>query len=477
MEPTSQPDIVTWAEGSQDSPGRFWVPELGHTVELGLYQRRVLAEIFRPADDGSLRYSTIVWSDVKKSIKSTIGAAVCLWWADTHPWASVRIIANDLKQADSREGEYIRRAIELNPKYFTEQRRAHIKPSGCSVELGNHSTIEAVPLDPTGEAGGGDDVVLFTELWGARNDAAKRMWTEVTLSPLKFGKSFRWVETYAGFTGASPILEQLYEQGVKKGRRISDDLEMYVNDAARLFVFWNTQPGLLPWLTPEYYAQEAATLTESEFTRVHRNQWVRPEEAAIPPEWWAACLDRHPLRVDPSGKGEPTPLVIGVDASVSGDCTALSVVSRHPTLPGHICERHTRVWTPPPGGKMDYDATLTPEVERLVRTFNVVAIDYDPYQLHLWATQLSARLNVWCREFPQGTDRLIADKGLYDLIRDRKLHQSGNETLAAHVGNANAKTEGDGDSKFRFVKRTPQGHIDGCVALSMAAAECLRLNL
>lgn len=469
-----QTDLIPWIEA------RFRIPETAdHRFTLAPYQTACLTEAL--ARDGDiLRYSTVVWSDIKKSIKSCIAAAVALWWADTHPWASIKIVANDLKQADSREAYYIRRAIDLNRDYFLGERGVKVKPSGYSVDLPlAKSRIEAIAIDPAGEAGGNDDLMIYTELWAWRHEAARRMWTETTLSPTKYGQSMRWVETYAGFTGQSPVLEELYKQAVKEEQRCHlegapDDLETYRN--GRLFCLWNTQPRL-PWQTAEYYAQEAVSLIPNEFERIHRNHMVRPEEAAIPPEWWEACLDRHPLRVDPSGKGEPTPLVIGVDASVSGDCTALSVASRHPSLPGHICERHTRVWTPPPGGKMDYDATLTPEIERLVKTFNVVAIDYDPYQLHLWATQIRARLGVWCREFPQGTDRLIADKGLYDLIRDRKLHQSGNETLATHISNCNAKTEGDGDSKFRFVKRTPQGHIDGAVSLSMAASECLRLNL
>jgi len=63
------------------------------------------------------------------------------------------------------------------------------------------------------------------------------------------------------------ILESLYEQGVKQGRQLDlsfdghdlHNLEVYSNDAARLFVLWNTLPRL-QWLTTEYYAQESSTL-------------------------------------------------------------------------------------------------------------------------------------------------------------------------------------------------------------------------
>ncbi len=473
--PTPLLGAADWAERY------FAIPELqGQPIQIAEYQRRALDEALTTEPNGLHRYSTVVWSDIKKSIKSCIAAAVILWWADTHEWASIKIVANDLKQADSREAFYARRAIELNKDYFLGQREVKVKPSGYTIEFPHtHSRIEAIPIDPAGEAGGNDDLVVYTEMWAWKHEAAKRMWSETTLSPTKFGKSLRWVETYAGFTGESPVLEALYKQGVKSGRRLDDDIEMYANDAARLFALWNTKPRL-SWQTNEYYQQEAAVLAPTEFLRMHRNTWVASEAEAIPQAWWDACFDRRPLRVDEKGRGERTPLVVGVDASVSGDCTALSVVSRHPTLAGEVCERCTRIWRPPAGGKMDYDATLTAELERMVMAgFNIVEVAYDPYQLHHWSNQIrnNPKLNLWMREFPQGPDRLKADKSLYDLVRDRKLHHSGNEELREHVGHANAKTETDADSKMRFVKRNETARIDGLIALSMAAFEVLRLNV
>lgn len=451
----------------------FWVPELQAPMTLAPYQQAVLRQALTPGADGLLPYSTILWGDLKKSIKSSICAAVCLWWADTHPWSTIRIVANDLKQADSREAEYIRRAITLNPSYFVEQRGARV--TGYTVTLANNSRIEAVPIDPGGEAGGGDDIIVFTELWAAKSRAAQAMWTETTLSPLKFGKSMRWVETYAGFTGESPLLEPLYRVGVEQGERIAvpgmPDLELYHNPSARLLALWNTVPRL-EWQTPEYYAQEAAALTESEFLRVHRNMWQSSVQSFVPVEWWDACEDH--LRPPPASRA---PVVVGVDASVSGDCTALSCVCRHPEHKDQIIEFHTMVWVPPAGGKMDYASTLTPEIRRICAEYNVVEVAFDPYQLHQWAVDLRNEGVGHFREFAQGGDRLLADKGLYDLIRDRKLHHSGNPTLRDHIQNANAKTQADEDSKLRLVKRNDSTKIDGAVALSMSAYECLRLML
>lgn len=465
------PDIVTWAEE------HFWIPELNGPIQIAPYQAACFREALAIDADGQFRYSTVIWSDIKKSIKSTLAAALILWWADTHQWASIKIIGNDLKQADSREAFYARRAIELNKDYFQGQRQVRMKPSGYLIEFPlTHSRIEAIPIDPGGEAGGNDDLVVYTELWAWKHEAAKRMWTESTLSPTKFGHSLRWVETYAGFTGESPILEGLYEQGVKSGERLNlgiDDLEVFANRPARLFALWNTKPRLA-WQIPAYYAQEAATLTENEFQRVHRNAWVGSTAEAIPEAWWDACPDALPLAPD----DKTTPLVIAVDASVSGDCTAINVVSRHPTMPGHVVQRGCQVWAPPVGGKMDYGATLSPAVDWWVEHHNVVEVAFDPYQLHHWANQQRQKPRTsWYREFAQGPERLKADKQLVDLVRERKLHHLGNADQREHIGNCAAKIPTEEPNKLRLVKKADSKKIDLAVTLSMAAAECLRLNL
>ena len=439
----------------------FFIPELNGPIQLHPYQQTVLREAYRtdPAT-GHYVYSVVVWSDIKKSAKSSIAAAVALERARQLHYGSVKIVANDLKQADSRVAFYARRAIELNKAYFQDWK---VKPSGYQIATPNHTTIEAIPVDPKGEAGGNDDLIIFSELWAANQTAAQRMWTEMTLSPTKYGFSQRWVETYAGFSGESPLLEQLYETGVKDGRQLDlgiPGLEVYANDAARLLILWNTRPQL-PWQTADYYAQEAAVLTPGEFQRVHRNQWVTSENVFVPGEWWDAC--KGDCAVD-------APVIIGMDAAVSGDCFAIVGVSR---IGEQVYVRFAQTWKPPKGGQIDF-AQPEAYLRDIVTRFNVLQIAYDPYQLHDMATRLRREGIGWIREFAQGQDRLIADKQLYDAIRDRRITHDGNPDLREHVRNANAKTEGD---KLRIVKRSELLKIDAAVALSMAHSEARRLNV
>jgi len=272
---------------------------------LFTHQIAALNEALSVDDNGLLKYDLVLWSDIKKSAKSTIAGAVVLWRCVHTKKGKFRIVANDLKQAASRVFEAITMCLALNPrlgKQFTATKYmlTHI-PTG--------STIEAVPVDPKGEAGGGDDMVEFTELHSADNEAARKMWTETTLSPLKFGKSQRWVDTYAGFSGESPILEPMYQDLVQPQNCLPDtEYPFYVS--GRSFCMWNTTPRL-PWQTEIYYASEARTLLPNEYRRVHKNEWTSSVQSFIQIEWWDACkVDKLPEL----GNNE---IVVSMDAAVA----------------------------------------------------------------------------------------------------------------------------------------------------------------
>lgn len=437
-------DPVAWIERE------FFIPETMEAIKLEPYQRQVIMEALA-RDDGLLRYSLVLYSDLKKSAKSTIAAAVVLFLAWHNPWETCRVVGNDLKQADSRTFFYIRRAIELNPRL-----KPLVTVKNYKLTLPNHTSIEAIAVDPKGEAGGGDLIVCFTELWAAKNEAAKTLWTETTLSPLKFGRSMRWCESYAGFEGESPILEQLYESGVHEGRRIDDDLELYVNDDARMLTLWNTKPRCT-WQTDDYYRQEEAILTPAEFRRVHRNEWAVSENAFVPPGWWDSCYGDVSVCTNPC--------VTALDAAVTDDSFAAVTTSR---IDGKIYVMEVRVWYPPPNGKIDFAEVerylLDLSKRRVIREFA-----YDKMQLEQLAQRLYGKAGYF-REFSQGADRLVADKGLYDLIRDNLIVHANDPELNAHIANANAALEGD---KLRIVKRKHEQKIDAAVALSMSAARTL----
>lgn len=455
----------------------FVIPETGTAIPLQPYQRAMLREAYRTDAQGEFVYSTVVWSDIKKSGKSTIAAAVALERARRIPWGSVKVVANDLKQADSRVAFYARRAVELNSHLASTVK---VKPSGYRMDFPNRATIEAIPVDPKGEAGGNDDLIIFSELWAANQKAALRMWTEMTLSPTKYGKSQRWVETYAGYSGESPLLEQLYEAGVKKGRQLDlsfadeegyhdlSDLEVFANDAARLLVLWNTRPRC-PWQTPEYYAQESATLVPNEFDRVHRNQWGSSTQAFVEPLWWHACQAAPDERQHFALK-RMDGIIIGMDAGVDDDCFGIVAVNRRGD---QVFVQYARKWDPPKGGKIQFGDEDTPdtpvcELYRLARTYNLLQVVYDPWQLEKLGQDMNNEGVAWFMPMAQ-TSRTIADKMLYDAIQQRRLVHQGHPDLTEHILNANRKPAQDG--RIRIIKRAQHLKIDLAVALAMALCQ------
>lgn len=431
-------------------------------MRLYEWQRKPLELALSRDKDGRYCYNTVLWSWPKKSAKSSVIAAVADYVAEHKPNASVKLIANDLRQADSRVGYYLREAIKLGQRNRKRQGIV-ITPSGYKITYPNGARVESVPIDPSGEAGGNDDLLVFSELWGWKNKAQEQMWAEMTISPTRYGQAQRWVDTYAGYKGGSPVLEPLYESAVIKGRKLPEETmggaEVYVNEAAKIMAVWVTK-HLFPWQTPSYYASESATLVPSEYARIHENQWVDALQAFIPIEWWQACKAQYQLE-----QGEQ--VIIGVDAASTSDCFAIVMVSRRDIdNQPHVYVHYCKVWYPPKGGEVNYEEPKQ-ELKRLINTYNVIEVSYDAHQLVNMMQQLRTEEYVNARKFNQNEDRLLADKRLYDMIRARTVHHNGDMQLMEHMSNAAAEIDKH-DSRLRIVKRQASLKIDSCVALSMA---------
>lgn len=452
----------------------FWVPELKGPILLAEYQQAALDQILSQDENGLWPYSLVLWGDIKKSIKSTIAAAVIMataWHVDD---AEIYIVANDMKQADSRVAHYFRRSLQLNPLLKDSHRQR-----GYRTTFGhNRSFVEAIPIDPSGEAGSNADLIVFSELWGAHQDAQNRMWTEMSLSPTKFGKSMVWVETYAGYRDISLLLYSLYEMGIKGAKVFPDkDWEMFHDLAGRMFTMWNTRPRL-PWQTKEYYQAEHVRLRdEQEFDRIHGNKWMSSTDTFLPEAVILSCYDPNLPPVD-----KTAPMIVALDAAVSNDTFAMVGVQRHPTIENHTRTAFVQVWKAPAGGKIDFVGTpdnMGPELrlEWLVENFNVAEATYDPSQLEDMAGRVNKKNRVWMKAFNQGEKRLMADSAIQKRFLGKMIHHSNEGDLVEHLKNADAQKELKEERTIRIVKKNPDRKIDAAVALSMADYENMRLNL
>jgi phage terminase large subunit-like protein len=478
LELSSWPDPADWIEE------HFYIPELKGPIQLEPYQRDALREALRRDDEGNFVYSTVIWSDVKKSAKSTICAAMVLYFALHTTWGEIYMIANDLKQADSRVAKYFRRALDLNPEF----KKAWSQRGYMMTMKETRTTVEAIPIDPSGEAGSNADLIQFSELWGAHESAKQKMFAEMTLSPTKHGQSLRWIESYAGYTDESELLYSLYDRGINNGEHVWPDRLYHSNlgepsvlnlkSEGRMLCLWNQEPRC-PWQTKEYYDEEEKLLLPSEFQRMHRNQWVTSVETFVPIEWWDDCKEEIP-EYDPK-----TPMIVSMDAGVSNDPFGMVMVCRDPNDNENVVLKYSKRWLPPKGGKLNFQGTPEnrgPELELLwlIENYNVVMVAYDPYQLEDMAGRIRRLRLTWMKDFDQGTRRLKSDSMLRNKIRGKTIiHNGEHEHVRQNILNANAKIQAEEleDRKIRIVKKTKDKKVDLTVALAMAVYECMRLNL
>lgn len=202
-------------------------------------------------------------------------------------------------------------------------------------------------------------------------------------------------------------------------------------------------------------------------------------------EMWDACkvsmlpLDRH------------TRVVLSMDAGESSDTFATVLISAHPTIPSGVAARYARAYVPD-GDVLDFDE-IEIDVRELGQSHAIQELVYDPFMLGQFIRRLQrpARLarkatpTVFvsypafpapCVPFPQGQARLESDKGLHDLVAERRFGHDGNAQLREHIDNANVKKSADG-RQWRIVKRRHALKIDLAVAAGMGAARAATLRL
>ncbi len=441
--------------------------ELGKPFRLLSHQRTILRRAFT-FRRGKLAFTTVVWSEIKKSGKTTIAAVMGLWWAYTQePPNEVFVMANDFDQAVSRVFTTMVNLIRQNPGL-----RESATIQRDRITLSNGTIIRALPSDYAGAAGSNHGLTIWEEIWGYDSERATRLWEELTPVATR-RNSIRFVATYAGFENESDLLQRLYRQGVGpeehpdgQGQRIHATLPVYANREAKLFVYWSHEPRM-PWQKAEYYREQRATLRPSQFLRLHENRWASTETAFITAEMWAACLDpdRRPLL---PGRRDAE-LYVGVDVATKHDSSAVVAVMRDRDQDGRdvVALAAHRIWRPTPTDPLDIEATVEAYLRELHHAYRVRAVLVDPYQMARSIQTLKAA-GLRVEEYPQTLDRLtVMGQAVYDLVQGRNLSVYAAADLREHALNAVVVESARG---WRIAKEKSSKKVDGLVALAMACA-------
>jgi phage terminase large subunit-like protein len=444
------------------------VEERGKPFRLVDHQRKILRLAFAFDRDGRLPWKTIVYSCLKKSGKTTINAAVTLWWAFTQdPPNQILVLANDRDQAEARVFKTIVELLKKNPEL---KKSAKIQKG--KILLSNGTEIVALASEYAGAAGSNHGLTSWDELWGYTSESATRFWEELTPVPT-LKNSIRFITTYAGFENESELLWKLYKQGVGpeehpdgQGTRLDPDLPIYANESARIFSYWDHEPRMR-WQTEEYYAEQRESLRPAQYQRLHENRWSTGSEVFITGELWDGCVNQklHPIApVADEGK-VGVPLFVGVDLGIKNDFSSVVAVKLvRKEQQSLITLVQHRVWKPRPGQPVDLNS-VKEYLRWLCKAFRVKQILVDPSQALQLIKDLKAE-GLPIEEFPQTVANVTQmGQALFNALQGRTLQMYLDHELRKQALNTVAV---EGPRGWKIDKAKQSGKIDAIVALSIA---------
>jgi phage terminase large subunit-like protein len=433
-------------------------PDTNKPFVLLKCERTFIANMFRLDADGKMLFPDLIYSAGKKTGKTTFGAILVITMIVLFGGRNAEgyCCANDYDQAEGRVFEMCKRIILATPFLKDEVKIT----AGRIVFIGTNSIITAIPSDAASAAGGAPTITVFDEIWGMRSERARRLRDEMVYTPTR-KVSCRLVVSYAGFSGESELLEELYHRGLALPE-IGPDLRA----GEGLLCFWTHTPQA-PWQDERWLAQMRRSLRPTQYLRMIENRFVGSESSFIPLEWWDACVDPELRSVVIE---RYLPVWIGVDASVKRDSTALVCVTWSAKDQQVRLVNHTII-KPTADNPIDFEATIEQVLLDWHKRFNIRGIFYDPYQM-VSSSQRLTRAGLPMVEFTQTVPNLTeAAQNLYDLIRGRNFKTYPNEETRLAVSRAVAIESSRG---WRIGKLNQQHHIDFVVALAMAALSAVK---
>ncbi|MBA7576165.1 hypothetical protein ES708_18002 [subsurface metagenome] len=154
---------------------------------------------------------------------------------------------------------------------------------------------------------------------------------------------------------------------------------------------------------------------------------------------------------------------VGIDASVSGDSTAVVAVTRKEDK---IILANYKKWQPSKKNPIDLEETVEKYIIDLYQAYDLQLAYYDPYQLHRSSTTLKKK-GIHMEELPQTVGNTIDfSQNLYDLIQFGNIVFYPSQEVRRHIKACQAKEMERG---YRIVKGSKSSKIDIAIALAMAS--------
>jgi len=409
---------------------------------------------------GILPYKTVIYSCPKKSGKTEVGALIAAWFATciSPDGDECLVIATNLDQAVDRVFRGVTDCFMRNPVL---RQGSVIQARG--IQTPRNVQIKAIPGSYAGAAGANMGLTTWDELWGLLTESQRRLYEELTPVPTRLN-SIRLITTYAGIVGESELLEDLYERGMA-GQCLDEDLNIWVNKQASVFMYWDHLPRM-PWQTEQYYmeALNEPGFRKTAFDRIHRNMWVLGEES-FPLDDFKSCIQPDGWSMFEANKpNKKTVLAVGVDASENKDRAAITTVFR---VGDKMYLGPRRWWQPSKEHPLDLENTMEAYLLELNNNFTISKVFYDKYQF-MRSAQTLEKKGLPMELYQQTNQNMGIACGLFtDLMRYQKLVLYDDPALLAEASMASLKALPSGRGHV-IVKDNRKKKIDSLIALAMA---------
>ena len=433
-------------------------PETGESFVLSDAERWFLKFAFTLNENGRLKYPELVFGAIKKSGKTTLAAIIMLTMILLYGgrFAEGYCVANDLEQAQSRVFAIVRRIIEASPLLRASTKLTADRVSFPALD----ASIIAIASDAASAAGANPTIVCFDELWGFSRENSRRLWDEMVTSPAR-KISARLTVSYAGFTGESVLLEELYARGMAL-----PEVGPSLHAGDGMLFAWHTEP-IAPWQTEAWLVDMRRTMRPNAYARMIENQFVSSESTFVDMSVWDACVEPA---LTPVLEDKQLHVWAAVDASVKRDATALVACTYDKKAKCVRLVAH-KVFTPTRGDPIDFEATVEATLLEWKERFRLRKVWTDPYQMAAVAQRL-AKAHVKIEEYPQTVPNLTAaTSNLFDLLQSRSIVLYPDAAMRLAISRAVLHESSRG---WRLDKLKQSHKIDLIVALSMAALAAVR---
>lgn len=376
--------------------------------------------------------------------KTTDVAGVALAWLATEAPAGARgyVLASDLDQAallvDAAAG-----LVDRTPAL-----RSVITVSNLKLLAKSGASVEVLAADGASAFGLRPHFLILDEYaqWPSTRNT-RRLWTALLSSMGKVPGSRLVILTSAGEPG-HPSYKVLQEARSSSRWRVSE------------------VPGPLPWVDPAELAAQRPLLRDSEYARLHLNEWTQSEDRLVSEEDLAAAAVLEGPQAPVPGQRYVVTLDVGItnDACVVAVCHAPQATEYGaPTL---VQVDRLKVWR----GSKRKPVNLS-DVESYIlaasNEYNGAELHADPYQ----AVELLQRLRakgVRAHEFvfsAQSVGRVA--NALHLALRNRLLHIPNDPDLLAELGRVRLRETAPGVARL---DHDSGEHDDQAVCIAIGVA-------